>query len=54
VTWYGNDTQRMRAVYILNALLGAYGQKGGLYFNKTPYIEELAHPPWAVTSSSGG
>ena len=48
VTWYGNDTQRMRAVYILNALLGAIGTPGALYLNKTPYIEEIAHPPYAV------
>jgi anaerobic selenocysteine-containing dehydrogenase len=31
VTWYGNDTQRMRAIYIVNALLGAYGREGGIY-----------------------
>lgn len=54
VTWYGNDTQRMRAVYIINALLGAYGREGGLYFNKSPYIEAYPHPPFAVTGSSGG
>ena len=54
VTWYGNDTQRMRAVYIINALLGAYGREGGLYFNKTPYIEAYPHPPFAVAGSAGG
>jgi thiosulfate reductase/polysulfide reductase chain A len=54
VTWYGNDTQRMRAVYMVNALLGAYGREGGLYFNKSPYIEAYPHPPFAVTGSSGG
>lgn len=54
VTWYGNDTQRMRAVYILNALLGAYGQKGGLYFNKTAFIDEIPHPPWQAASGAGG
>ncbi len=32
VTWYGDDTQRLRAVAILNAILGAYGRKGGFYF----------------------
>ena len=32
VTWYGDDTQRLRAVAILNAILGAYGRKGGMYF----------------------
>jgi len=31
VTWYGNDSQRARAMAILTALLGAYGQPGGLY-----------------------
>lgn len=54
VTWYGNDTQRMRAVYIVNALLGAYGRKGGLYFGKTAFIDEYPHPPWKVVSGAGG
>jgi len=54
VTWYGNDTQRMRAVYIMNSLLGAYGREGGIYFSKSPYIEAYPHPPFAVAGSSGG
>jgi thiosulfate reductase/polysulfide reductase chain A len=54
VTWYGNDTQRMRAIYIINALLGAYGREGGIYFSKSPYIEAYPHPPFAVAGSSGG
>ncbi|HAJ37119.1 MAG TPA: thiosulfate reductase [Chloroflexi bacterium] len=54
VTWYGNDTQRMRAVHIINALLGAYGREGGIYFNKSPYIEAYPHPPFAVAGSAGG
>lgn len=54
VTWYGNDTQRMRAVYIVNALLGAYGRKGGLYFAKTPYLDAYPHPPFAVAGAAGG
>jgi thiosulfate reductase/polysulfide reductase chain A len=54
VTWYGNDTQRMRAVYIVNALLGAYGRAGGLYFSKAPYIEEYPHAPYAVVGGAGG
>lgn len=29
VTWYGDDTQRLRAVAILTALLGAWGRRGG-------------------------
>ena len=54
VTWYGNDTQRMRAVYIINALLGAWGRHGGLYFNKTPYLDDYPHPPFLVAGGAGG
>jgi thiosulfate reductase/polysulfide reductase chain A len=31
VTWYGNDTQRTRAIAMLNALLGSWGRQGGFY-----------------------
>ena len=31
VTWYGDDTQRSRAIALLNALLGSWGRKGGFY-----------------------
>lgn len=31
VTWYGDDTQRSRAIAILNALLGSWGRPGGFY-----------------------
>ena len=54
VTWYGNDTQRMRAVYIINTLLGAWGRPGGLYPAKSPYIEAYPHPPFAVEGGAGG
>ncbi len=54
VTWYGNDTQRMRAVFIFNSLLGAYGRPGGIYLNSSPYLEAFPHPPYAVLGSSGG
>ncbi len=30
-TWYGNDTQRSRALAILTALLGAWGRDGGIF-----------------------
>ena len=29
--WYGDDTQRARAIALLNALLGNWGRKGGLF-----------------------
>lgn len=31
VTWYGDDSQRSRAIAILNALLGSWGAKGGFF-----------------------
>jgi thiosulfate reductase/polysulfide reductase chain A len=31
VTWYGDDTQRARAMAILTALLGSWGRKGGMF-----------------------
>lgn len=30
-SWYGDDTQRSRALALLNALLGAWGRRGGFY-----------------------
>jgi thiosulfate reductase/polysulfide reductase chain A len=50
-TWYGDDTQRSRAIAILNALLGSYGKKGGWYFpekKKVPHYPAPAypHPKW--------
>jgi thiosulfate reductase/polysulfide reductase chain A len=48
VTWYGNDTQRSRAIAILNALLGSWGRRGGFYrssqFALKPYPHYPAYP----------
>lgn len=54
-SWYGNDTQRARAVAILNALLGTWGRKGGMWlppkakfakFNDdTPAYPPASKPP---------
>jgi thiosulfate reductase/polysulfide reductase chain A len=51
-TWYGDDTQRTRAIAILNALLGSYGRKGGWYFPETKEVPEYPspaypHPHWS-------
>ncbi len=43
VTWYGDDTQRLRAIAIINALLGNYGRRGGMFVPSKP---ELASPHW--------
>ena len=52
-TWYGDDAQRERAKAMLNALLGAWGRKGGFYYPsrlevpKYPYTRYAppARPP---------
>ncbi|MDI6801813.1 MAG: molybdopterin-dependent oxidoreductase [Thermodesulfovibrionales bacterium] len=31
-SWYGDDTQRSRAMAILSALMGSWGREGGYYF----------------------
>ncbi len=43
-TWYGDDTQRMRAVAILNALLGSWGRRGGFYRQEGKTIPSYPHP----------
>ena len=34
VNWYGDDTQRSRAIALLTGLLGSYGRKGGLFVSQ--------------------
>jgi thiosulfate reductase/polysulfide reductase chain A len=49
VTWYGDDSQRARAVAILNGLLGSWGNKGGFYFKEKIKIPKFPHPPFPET-----
>lgn len=44
--WYGDDTQRVRAGAILNALLGSWGRKGGFFLPAEPEIPDYPHPPY--------
>ena len=44
-TWYGNDTQRSRAMAILVALLGAWGRPGGYYLRSSVKLGPLPCPP---------
>ncbi len=44
VTWYGDDTQRMRAIAILNAILGSWGRRGGFYRNSVLELPGYPHP----------
>jgi thiosulfate reductase/polysulfide reductase chain A len=46
VVWYGDDTQRTRAIAILNALLGSWGRRGGFYFSESVAIPKIDHPPY--------
>lgn len=46
VTWYGDDTQRLRCVAILNALLGSWGRKGGFYFPTSAGLPSPPHPAY--------
>jgi thiosulfate reductase/polysulfide reductase chain A len=44
VTWYGDDTQRLRAVAILNALLGSWGRKGGFFIPEDLKLKKKNRP----------
>jgi len=46
VTWYGDDSQRSRAIAILNALLGSWGKKGGFYFPTKATIKKYPLPKY--------
>ncbi len=46
VTWYGDDTQRSRAVAILNALLGSWGKRGGFYLKEKLGLPKFPHPSY--------
>ena len=47
-TWYGDDTQRLRAVAILNAILGSWGRRGGFYFPDKIDLPEYPAPLYPV------
>jgi thiosulfate reductase / polysulfide reductase chain A len=52
VTWYGDDTQRIRAIAILNALLGSWGRRGGFYRPAKFALASYALPPFPKPSKS--
>ncbi len=43
-TWYGDDTQRSRAIAILNGLLGSWGRRGGFYFKESLPLPHFPTP----------
>jgi len=52
VTWYGDDTQRLRCVAILNALLGSWGRRGGFYFGESKSLPSFPHPAYPKPKKS--
>lgn len=46
VTWYGDDTQRLRAVAILNGILGSWGRRGGLYKPQKAHVPGFPIPEY--------
>jgi len=46
VVWYGDDTQRERAMAILTALLGAWGKRGSLYIPEALSIPKFPQPEY--------
>ncbi len=58
-TWYGDDTQRERSIAILNALLGNWAKKGGIYQPEKVHIpefpqEEFPKPKWTWRDAVDG
>ena len=47
-TWYGDDTQRSRAVAILNALVGSWGRRGGIFVPTSMKIPATPVPAYAA------
>ena len=45
-TWYGDDTQRSRAMAILTALLGSWGRKGGIFLPTPLKTGKFSLPPF--------
>ena len=43
-TWYGDDTQRCRAIAIVNALLGSWGRPGGFYNQEKVKLPDYPAP----------
>jgi len=52
VTWYGDDTQRIRAVAILNALLGSWGRRGGFYRPSKQAVPSSEHPEFPTPAKT--
>ena len=45
-SWYGDDAQRGRAIALLNALMGSWGRKGGLWIPAKMEVPPYPHPAY--------
>ncbi len=55
--WYGDDSQRGRAMAIVTALLGSYGREGGIYLSSSipaPKYPAPHHKPKAARADGAG
>jgi thiosulfate reductase / polysulfide reductase chain A len=50
--WYGDDTQRSRAIAILNALLGSWGRPGGFYLPEQVALPKYPLPAYPEPRST--
>ncbi|MEG2154534.1 MAG: molybdopterin-dependent oxidoreductase [Burkholderiaceae bacterium] len=48
--WYGDDTQRSRAIALVNALLGNWGRKGGFFIQNAPTLAPYPLPAYPKAS----
>ena len=51
-SWYGDDTQRVRAVAMLNALLGSWGRQGGFYIQENVKLPKYPLPKYPKAKSN--
>lgn len=51
-TWYGDDTQRVRAMAILSALLGSWGRRGGFILPSNMSLPPYPGPKYAHTDTA--
>jgi len=52
VTWYGDDTQRVRAIAMLTALLGAWGREGGYFYPGSVEVPKVKVPKYPTPARS--
>lgn len=51
---YGNSADTVRMVYLVNALLGNFNQKGGWIFGKLPLVDDVALEGQGIASVPAG